>query len=60
MLRAQGQDLHAEFLALLPYQLRPVRIQRWSLRRVVLSAAVLAGATIAILMAIQLIFSSPI
>jgi membrane-associated phospholipid phosphatase/serine/threonine-protein kinase RIO1 len=30
MLRAQGHDLHAQFLALLPYQLRPVRIQRWA------------------------------
>jgi membrane-associated phospholipid phosphatase/serine/threonine-protein kinase RIO1 len=60
MLRAQGQDLHAEFLALLPYQLRPVRIQRCSMRRIVLSAAVLTAGTLAILMAIQLVVSSPI
>jgi hypothetical protein len=60
MLRTQGQDLHAEFLALLPYQLKPVRIQRWSMRRVALSAAVLAAGVIAILLAIQLVVSSPI
>ena len=34
MLRAQGRDLHADFLQLLPYRLPPVRIQRWTLRRV--------------------------
>ncbi len=34
MLRAQGRDLHADFLRLLPYRLPPVRIQRWTLRRV--------------------------
>ncbi|MGH8862050.1 MAG: phosphatase PAP2 family protein, partial [Jatrophihabitantaceae bacterium] len=60
MLRAQGHDLHAEFLALLPYQLRPVRIQRWSLRRIMLSAVVIGGGTVALLMAIQLVVSSPI
>ena len=37
MLRQQGRDLHAEFLALLPYRLPPMRIQRWSWRRVVLT-----------------------
>src|SRR3712207_5558461 len=41
MLRQQGRDLHAEFLALLPYRLPPVRIQRWSMRRVGLTAATL-------------------
>ena len=34
MLREQGRDLHAEFLALLPATPRPIRIQRWSARRV--------------------------
>ena len=34
LVRAQGRDLHAEFLRLLPYQLPPVRIQRWTWRRV--------------------------
>jgi hypothetical protein len=34
MLREQGQDLHAEFLRLLPERPHPIRIQRWSVRRV--------------------------
>jgi hypothetical protein len=34
MLREQGRDLHAEFLQLLPARPRPIRIQRWSARRV--------------------------
>jgi tRNA A-37 threonylcarbamoyl transferase component Bud32/membrane-associated phospholipid phosphatase len=44
MLRQQGRDLHAQFLALLPYRLPPVRIQLWSWRRVVLTIATLFGA----------------
>ena len=36
MLRDQGRDLHAEFLDLLPARPRPIRIQRWSARRVAL------------------------
>jgi membrane-associated phospholipid phosphatase len=60
MLRSQGQDLHAEFLALLPYKLRPVRIQRWSLRRLNLTASVLVVGTLGALMAIQLLISSPL
>jgi tRNA A-37 threonylcarbamoyl transferase component Bud32 len=38
MLRAQGRDLHAEFVRLLPTPPQPVSIQRWSLRRVGLMA----------------------
>jgi tRNA A-37 threonylcarbamoyl transferase component Bud32/membrane-associated phospholipid phosphatase len=34
MLRAQGRDLHAEFTRLLPTPPPPIRIQRWSLRRI--------------------------
>src|SRR5829696_5748584 len=34
MLREQGRDLHAEFLRLLPERPHPIRIQRWSVRRV--------------------------
>ena len=60
MLRTQGEDLHAEFLALLPYQLRPVRIQRWSVRRVGLSAVVIFGAVIVAIFAVQLIVKSPL
>ena len=39
MLRAQGRDLHAEFVRLLPTPPQPIRIQRWSARRVGLWAA---------------------
>jgi tRNA A-37 threonylcarbamoyl transferase component Bud32/membrane-associated phospholipid phosphatase len=42
MLRAQGRDLHAEFIRLLPSPPRPIRVQRWSARRVGLWAAILA------------------
>jgi hypothetical protein len=34
LMRAQGRDLHAEFLELLPERPRPIAIQRWSVRRV--------------------------
>jgi tRNA A-37 threonylcarbamoyl transferase component Bud32 len=55
MLRQQGRDLHADFLRLLPYRLPPVRIQRWTWRRVGLvlttlaAAVLLAGITVTIL-----------
>jgi tRNA A-37 threonylcarbamoyl transferase component Bud32/membrane-associated phospholipid phosphatase len=39
MMRRQGRDLHAEFLRLLPTPPRPIPIQRWTLRRVGLLAA---------------------
>jgi len=39
MLRAQGRDVHAEFLRLLPAPPQPIPIQRWTLRRVGLLAA---------------------
>jgi len=42
-LRAEGRDLHAEFIALLPTPPQPVRIQRWSARRVALWACVALG-----------------
>ena len=42
-LRAEGRDLHAEFIALLPARPEPVRIQRWSTRRVALWACVAFG-----------------
>jgi tRNA A-37 threonylcarbamoyl transferase component Bud32/membrane-associated phospholipid phosphatase len=60
MLRGKGHDVHAEFLRLLPYQLPPVRIQRWSMRRLGLMLAVLALATVATAMAIQLLTSNPV
>jgi hypothetical protein len=39
MLRAQGRGVHAEFLRLLPTPPRSIPIQRWTLRRVGLLAA---------------------
>jgi membrane-associated phospholipid phosphatase/tRNA A-37 threonylcarbamoyl transferase component Bud32 len=42
LLRAQGRDLHAEFIRLLPSPPRPIRVQRWSARRIGLWAAILA------------------
>ena len=43
-LRREGRDLHGEFLRLLPHRPAPIRIQRWSVRRVGSSAAVLVTA----------------
>jgi tRNA A-37 threonylcarbamoyl transferase component Bud32/membrane-associated phospholipid phosphatase len=43
LLRAQGHDLHAEFVRLLPTPPRPIRMQRWTGRRVGLWAAILAS-----------------
>jgi tRNA A-37 threonylcarbamoyl transferase component Bud32/membrane-associated phospholipid phosphatase len=36
LMRAQGRNLHAEFVRLLPEPPRPIGVQRWSTRRVVL------------------------
>ncbi|HET9290249.1 MAG TPA: RIO1 family regulatory kinase/ATPase, partial [Actinomycetes bacterium] len=41
LMRAQGRNLHAEFARLLPEPPRPIGVQRWSTRRVVLLALVL-------------------
>jgi membrane-associated phospholipid phosphatase/tRNA A-37 threonylcarbamoyl transferase component Bud32 len=40
MLREESRDLHAEFIKLLPAPPQPIRIQRWSLRRIGLWAAI--------------------
>jgi tRNA A-37 threonylcarbamoyl transferase component Bud32 len=40
MLREKGRDLHAEFIKLLPSPPQPIRIQRWSARRIGLLALV--------------------
>jgi tRNA A-37 threonylcarbamoyl transferase component Bud32 len=42
MLRAQGRNLHAEFVRLLPSPPQPIRMQRWSARRLGVWAAILA------------------
>jgi hypothetical protein len=48
MMRAQGRDLHAEFIKLLPEPPRPIAIQRFSARRLGLTLAVLVGAFLAV------------
>jgi serine/threonine protein kinase len=57
LMRSQGRDLHAEFLALLPYRLPPVRIQRWTWRRVGLSLLACAGLAVAVVVGIDLVGS---
>jgi tRNA A-37 threonylcarbamoyl transferase component Bud32 len=53
MLRAQGRDLHAEFLRLLPSPPRPIAIQRFSARRLGLTLAVLVGAFLAVVLVLN-------
>ncbi len=60
MLRAQGRDLHQEFIGLLPYRLPTVKIQRWSLRRVTLTIAVIVVGVLVATLAVPLIASSPL
>jgi membrane-associated phospholipid phosphatase/tRNA A-37 threonylcarbamoyl transferase component Bud32 len=55
LMRQQGRDLHDDFVQLLPVRLPPVRIQRWSWRRVALTIAVLIGALIALQSAITVL-----
>ena len=49
LLRSQGRNLHAEFIRLLPSPPRPIRVQRWSARRVGLWAAILGLVVLAAL-----------
>jgi tRNA A-37 threonylcarbamoyl transferase component Bud32 len=49
LLRAQGRDLHAEFVRLLPSPPQPIRVQRWSARRVGVWAAIVALVVLAAL-----------
>jgi membrane-associated phospholipid phosphatase len=59
MLRQEGRDLHGNFLRLLPYRLPPVRIQRWTWRRVILTIASLFGLFLAVIVFLNLL-SSPL
>ena len=54
MLRAQGRDLHAEFLKLLPEPPRPIAIQRFSARRIGLTLVVLVAAVALVAYAVDL------
>jgi len=47
MMKAQGRDLLAEFRALAPAR-KPIGIQRWSVRRILLTLAVLLGLFLAV------------
>jgi membrane-associated phospholipid phosphatase/tRNA A-37 threonylcarbamoyl transferase component Bud32 len=47
-LRADARDLHGEFLRLLPERPRPIKVQRWTLRRL---AVALAAAAVVIVLA---------
>ncbi len=51
LMRAQGRDLAAEFVRLLPAAPRPIAVQRWSARRVALSLVVLVALVPAALVA---------
>ncbi|MFL6183641.1 MAG: phosphatase PAP2 family protein [Actinomycetes bacterium] len=46
LMRAEGRDLHAEFLELLPERPRPIAIQRWSIRRIGLAVVTLLLAAV--------------
>ena len=46
MIRQQGRDLHAAFVRLLPSKPKPIPIQRWNRRRVLLLAAAAAFALV--------------
>jgi tRNA A-37 threonylcarbamoyl transferase component Bud32 len=60
MVRAQGRDLHGEFVAQLPQAVPRVRIQRWSLRRIALSVTVIVLFVLAVIAAVPLIVNSPL
>jgi hypothetical protein len=53
MLRAQGRDLHAEFLDLLPERPAPISVQRFSMRRIGLALVALCVLLVAVPLAIN-------
>jgi tRNA A-37 threonylcarbamoyl transferase component Bud32 len=57
MIREHGRDLHAEFTKLLPERLPPIRIQRWTVRRVGLLVGVVVLAVLASQLVIALLRS---
>jgi hypothetical protein len=59
MLRSQGRDVHAEFLRLLPAPPRPIPIQRWTLRRVGLLAAVVLLLVLVFQQGVGVTFNEP-
>ena len=59
MMRAQGRDLHAEFMRLLPYDVHPIAIQHWSARRLALVLGVL-GTTALLVSAAPSLLGGPL
>jgi membrane-associated phospholipid phosphatase/tRNA A-37 threonylcarbamoyl transferase component Bud32 len=59
LIRQQGRDLHGEFTHLLPVRLPPVKIQRWSVRRVALTIGVALG-TLVLVFAAYGVLKSPL
>jgi tRNA A-37 threonylcarbamoyl transferase component Bud32 len=57
MIRDHGRDLHAEFTRLLPERLPPIRIQRWSVRRVLALVVAVVAAVLASQLIIELLRS---
>src|SRR5664279_3468219 len=57
LMRAQGRDLHVEFKRLLPIQISPIAIQRWSWRRVLLVLTAVGVGLVAVLIIAQLLTS---
>ena len=53
MMKTEGRDLHAEFLHQLPERRARIPIQRWTLRRLGLTAAVAFGGLLAVVFAFQ-------
>ena len=53
-LRAEGRDLHGEFLRLLPERPRPIKVQRWTFRRLVAALGALVLLTLLVLNAVRL------
>jgi tRNA A-37 threonylcarbamoyl transferase component Bud32 len=57
MIRKAGRNLHAEFCALLPYPVHAIRIQHWSMKRVMLILWTLLLAVFAGIMIVSLLQS---
>jgi hypothetical protein len=55
MLRQKGRDLQAEFVALLPERPHPIRIQRWTVRRVALIVALAVAAVPLIVIVVSML-----
>jgi tRNA A-37 threonylcarbamoyl transferase component Bud32/membrane-associated phospholipid phosphatase len=48
-LRAEGRDIHGEFLRLLPERPRPIKVQRWTLKRVAVALVTVILVTLLVL-----------